>query len=241
MSWDLMYLQRRTPVTHWWKHRLLSSNSNLLCYRAWIWCGLLTSGRGRRLLLAFNQAYLSLWHPSGTFLMRQVEEVFVRKTEWEEMAPKRGRAPSLSPGRRTVWHSVFAETRSPLPPPCQRSGPVGLFRLHYRCLCAAWLSLLSLQVNLELEFKLPTLAKAHGSERTNWGLIWCCHPAGLPQGWQVAMGQQRVLGPCWGETCFKKKKKVIELILNVLIIFIQDYSAKQSVLVLWWIVQLKSN
>lgn len=36
------------------------------------------------------------------------------------------------------------------------------------------------QVNSEVKFKLVTEAKACGLGSTNWGLIWCCHPAGLP-------------------------------------------------------------
>lgn len=36
------------------------------------------------------------------------------------------------------------------------------------------------QVNLELQFKLVTPAKARGSGSTNRGFIWCYHPAGHP-------------------------------------------------------------
>lgn len=48
------------------------------------------------------------------------------------------------------------------------------------------------QVNYEVKFKLVTRAKACGLGSTNRGLIWCCHPAGLPT--RLASGERPAQG-----------------------------------------------
>lgn len=147
---------------------------------ATIWCGRLTSDKGRRLLLACNQTYLSLWHPSGTSLMKQVEKMFLRKTEREEIDPKRGRAPLLSPGC-----DLFGTL--PRRQLCQWSGRLACFIYITDVFVQPGSLGYLVQVNLELEFKLVTAAKACGSGSTNRGLILCCHPAGLKAGqWRKA-------------------------------------------------------
>lgn len=126
-----------SSLTKW--NNTVSSTSSYkpLRLQSWVWCGLFTSNTGRRLLLACNQTYLSLWHPGGASLMRRVKTMFLRKTEREEMDPKRGRAPLLSPGC-DLFGTLPRQQR------CQGSARLASFHLRYRCLCAAWLSPLSL-------------------------------------------------------------------------------------------------
>lgn len=91
-----------------------------------------------------------------------------------------------------------------------------LFHLHYRCLCAAGPTPLSLSGNLwtwvHAYKKRPRLVAFGG---TNWRLICCCHPAG----WPVASGQKWGLEPfCRLDVLLIKKRK--EKHLNVFLSYI---------------------
>lgn len=88
--------------------------------------------------------------------MRQVEKMFLRKTEREEMDPKRGRAPLLSPGC-----DLFGTL--PRQQPCQGSGRLACFIYITDVFVQPGSFRYLFQVNLELEFKLVTPAKACGS------------------------------------------------------------------------------
>lgn len=104
--------------------------------------------------------------------MRRVEKMFLRKTEREEMDPKPGRAPLLSPGC-----DLFGSL--PRRQPCQGSGRFGLFHLHYRCLCAAWLSPLS------LPSKFRTSVQACNTSQGSWlreykSRVYLVLPSGWP-------------------------------------------------------------
>lgn len=150
-----------------------TSSYKPLWLQRWIWCGLLTSNTGRRHLLACNQTYLSLWHPGGTSLMRQDEKMFLRKTERREMDPKERTSTIVVTSLWPVWHSASSAN------PVRDLDAWPLSSTLQMSLCSLALCY-RFQVNLELEFKLVTPAKARGSGSTNRGLIWCCHPAGLP-------------------------------------------------------------
>lgn len=103
---------------------------------ATIWCGRLTSDKGRRLLLACNQTYLSLWHPSGTSLMKQVEKNVPQEDGARGDRSKARTSTIVVTTLWPVWHSALPATLSVI-------WTLGLFHLYYRCLCAAWLSQLS--------------------------------------------------------------------------------------------------
>lgn len=106
------------------------------------------------------------------------------------MDSKRRQAPLLSPGC-----DLFGTL--PRLQPCQGSGRLACFIYITDVFVQPGPLRYLFQVNLELEFKLVTPARARGVGSTNRGLIWCCHPSGPPLGWPVdsANREYRDLSP----------------------------------------------
>ena len=152
--------------------------------------------------------------------MRQVEKMFLRKTEREGT---RRRAPLLSAGCDLVG-------TQPRRRRCQWSG-------HWSCFIyiidvVVQSGLLSLSLPSKFQSWVQA-CRTGGLGFMKRGLIGCCHPAVLKVGqWQPAEGVRVWLGL---DTLWKDSYEVFLIAL----IWIIKFDAVQTALQLWWYVQFK--